>query len=62
MIADGDFDTLAPFYRMFLHALPLAQSRTEIYYHHHGAIFPKRSFSGVCRTTTTSDGEIPKTI
>jgi len=44
MIADGDFDTLAPYFRMFLHALPLAQDRTRIYFHHQGAIFPETIF------------------
>jgi len=44
MIAGGDFDTLAPFYKMFLDALPLAKARTELIYKHEGAVFPETMF------------------
>jgi alpha-L-fucosidase 2 len=44
MIAAGDFDTLAPFYNMFLEALPLAKARTELIYKHAGAVFPETMF------------------
>jgi len=39
MIAAGDFDTLAPFYKMYLNALPLARDRLRQYFDHDGAIF-----------------------
>jgi hypothetical protein len=44
MIAAGDFDTLAPFYKMFLDALPLAKARTELIYKHPGAVFAETMF------------------
>ncbi len=44
MIAAGDFDTLAPLYKMYSDALPLAKDRTELYFKHHGAVFPETIF------------------
>ncbi len=44
MIAAGDFDTLSPFYNMFLTALPLASARTRLIYRHEGAAFPETMF------------------
>lgn len=44
MIANGDFDTLAPFFKMYSAALPLAKDRTELIYHHPGAMFPETIF------------------
>jgi len=44
MIANGDFDTLAPFYQMYLDALPLAKDRTKLIFKHDGAIFPETMF------------------
>ena len=39
LIATGDEDLLQPWYQMYLKALPLAEDRTRIYYHHGGAAF-----------------------
>jgi hypothetical protein len=44
MVASGDFDTLAPFYKIFLDALPLATARTELIYRHAGAVFPETMY------------------
>lgn len=44
MIAAGDFDTLAPFFRMYLDALPLARDRTGQIYKHDGAVFPETMY------------------
>ncbi len=44
MIAAGDFDTLEPFYKMYLDALPLAKARTELIYKHEGAVFPETMY------------------
>jgi hypothetical protein len=44
MIAAGDDDTLAPFFKMYLDALPLAADRTKIYFKHDGACFPETIF------------------
>src|SRR5258708_23026552 len=35
----GDFDLLQPWFEMYLQALPMAQDRTQLYYHHAGAAF-----------------------
>jgi hypothetical protein len=39
LIMSGDFDLLAPWFDMYLKALPLAKDRTQIYFHHAGAAF-----------------------
>ncbi len=39
MIATGDQDLLAPWYKMYVQALPLAKARTKLYFHHDGASF-----------------------
>ncbi len=44
MIANGDLDTLAPFYAMYKAALPLATARTRLAWRHDGAIFPETIF------------------
>jgi hypothetical protein len=44
MIASGDFDLLAPFYKMYRDVLPLAEDRTKLIYHHAGAAFPETMF------------------
>jgi alpha-L-fucosidase 2 len=44
MIASGDLDTLAPFYKMYLDALPLAKDRTAFIYKHDGAAFPETMY------------------
>ena len=41
MLASGDFDLMAPLFRMYLDALPLANMRTPIYFGHDGAFFPE---------------------
>ena len=41
MIAAGDFDLLAPFYKMYADGLPLAKDRARLIYHHDGAAFPE---------------------
>jgi hypothetical protein len=44
MIASGDFDLLAPFYKMYLDDLPLEKDRAKLIYHHDGAAFPETIF------------------
>jgi alpha-L-fucosidase 2 len=39
LIATGDEDLLRPWFEMYLKSLPLAEDRTQIYYHHDGASF-----------------------
>ena len=39
LLATGDFDLVAPWFDMYLQALPLAQDRTQAYFHHPGASF-----------------------
>jgi hypothetical protein len=39
LLATGDFDLVTPWFNMYLHALPLAEDRTQAYYHHPGASF-----------------------
>jgi alpha-L-fucosidase 2 len=39
LIMTGDFDLLKTWFDMYLKALPMAEDRTEIYYHHAGAAF-----------------------
>lgn len=39
LIASGDEDLLKPWFDLYLKALPLAQDRTRLYYHHGGAAF-----------------------
>ena len=41
MLASGDYDLLQPFFAMYESALPLAESRTSLYYGHGGAFFPE---------------------
>lgn len=44
LIASGDYDLLQPWFNMYLHDLPLAEARTQIYYHHGGASLPETMF------------------
>ncbi len=44
LIATGDFDLLKPWFGMYMKALPLAQDRTRIYFHHDGASLPETMF------------------
>jgi hypothetical protein len=37
----GDFDIMQPLFRMYRDALPLAEERTRLYFHHAGAFFPE---------------------
>jgi len=37
MLAEGDFDMLAPWFRMYLNALPLSKARMQAYYKFEGA-------------------------
>jgi hypothetical protein len=39
LIATGDADLVAPWFDMYLRALPLAKNRTQLYFHHSGAAF-----------------------
>ena len=39
LIASGDTDLLAPWFSMYVQALPLARARTQQYFHHDGAAF-----------------------
>lgn len=39
LIATGHADLVAPWFDMYLRALPLAEDRTRLYYHHSGASF-----------------------
>jgi len=41
LLATGDFDLLKPWFDMYLAALPLAEDRTQIYFHHAGASLPE---------------------
>jgi hypothetical protein len=41
MLASGDHEMMEPLLRMYRDALPLAQARTRIYFHHDGAFFPE---------------------
>jgi len=39
LIASGDYDMLSPWFNMYVQALPLAQDRTRLYFHHDGGAF-----------------------
>lgn len=39
LVTTGDFDLIAPWFDMYVKALPLAEDKTKIYYHHGGASF-----------------------
>jgi alpha-L-fucosidase 2 len=41
MIAAGDDDLLAPFFKQYRDSLALATDRTKLYFHHEGAAFPE---------------------
>jgi hypothetical protein len=44
MLASGDFDMMAPLFRMYRDALPLAVMRTPLYFSHEGAFFPETMY------------------
>ena len=39
LLATGDFDLVAPWFNMYLRALPLTEDRTSLYYNHPGTSF-----------------------
>ena len=39
LVETGDFDLLKPWFDMYVNALPLAEDRTQAYFHHAGAAF-----------------------
>jgi hypothetical protein len=39
LIASGDDDLLAPWFNMYVRALPLVKDRTQLYFHHDGGAF-----------------------
>jgi alpha-L-fucosidase 2 len=52
MIASGDFDTLAPFYKMYLNALPLAKDHTAL------TIFPETMYFWGLPNNNDSAGDV----
>lgn len=44
MLAAGDFDMMAPLFKMYLDALPFAEARTQTYFQHGGAFFPETMY------------------
>jgi alpha-L-fucosidase 2 len=44
LVATGDFDLLKPWFDMYVNALPLAEDRTQAYFHHAGAAFIETSY------------------
>lgn len=39
LVESGDFDLLEPWFHLYLNALPLAEDRARVYFHHDGALF-----------------------
>jgi alpha-L-fucosidase 2 len=39
LVETGDFDLLRPWFDMYVNGLPLAEDRTQMYFHHPGAVF-----------------------
>jgi len=44
MLHSGDFDTMKPFFKMFIDALPLSKFRVKKYYNHDGIHFPEAMY------------------
>ncbi len=44
MLANGDYDMMAPFFRMYKNALPYAQAATKHFFNHEGAFFPETMY------------------
>lgn len=44
LVATGDLDLLQPWFRMYLNALPMAEDRARLYFHHGGALFPETMY------------------
>lgn len=43
-VMSGDWDILAPWYKMYVDALPMATGKTWLYFHHAGACFQETMF------------------
>ncbi|HEY4415770.1 MAG TPA: DUF5703 domain-containing protein, partial [Verrucomicrobiae bacterium] len=41
LLATGDFDLIQPWFALYMNALPFAEDRTRLYFHHDGASFPE---------------------
>ena len=44
MLGSGDFDLMAPLFRMYREALSLAEARTRLYFGHEGAFLPETMY------------------
>ncbi len=44
LVATGDFDLLQPWFQLYLNALPMAEDRARLYFHHGGALFPETMY------------------
>ena len=44
MLESGDFEMMAPLFRMYLNNLPFAKDRTSTYFDHGGAFFPETQY------------------
>lgn len=44
LVATGDFDLLQPWFRLYVNALPLAEDRARVYFHHGGALFAETMY------------------
>ena len=66
MPAAGDFDLMAPFFKMYADLLPLCRYRTRLYFGHEGAYYPECIyFWGTVFTETWGDkplAEMPERI
>jgi len=66
MPASGDFDLMAPFFKMYADLLPLCRFRTRLYFGHEGAYYPECIyFWGTVFTETWGDkplAEMPERI
>lgn len=45
MLCSGDFEMMAPLFRMYMEALPLRRAATQKYYGHEGAFYPETMYS-----------------
>ncbi|MEO8131382.1 MAG: hypothetical protein ABI822_30080 [Bryobacteraceae bacterium] len=44
MLAAGDYDLMEPFFRMYTAHRPIAERRTQTYFHHDGLFFPETMY------------------
>jgi alpha-L-fucosidase 2 len=44
LVQTGDFDLLKPWFDMYVNSLPLAEDRTQVYFHHAGAAFVETGY------------------